>query len=362
MEELDFLVRRDNLAELSWGAAQTRSDAALEPGEVLVRIERYALTANNITYGVVGDAMRYWEFFPATDGWGRLPVWGFAEVVASRASDTSVGERVFGYLPMSAYLRLRPERTGKRGFRDTSEHRRTLPAAYQQYEAAPGGGDPKLDDAAAVLRPLFGTGFLIDAWLQSNAQFGARQVVFSSASSKTALGAAFMLSKRTQRDFQIVGLTSARNRAFCERTGYYDRVLEYGELSGLSPDVPSAFIDMAGDRDVLHAVHHQLGSGLRSSTLVGATHRKLGLSEAQASLPGPTPSWFFAPSEVEVQHKALGPQEFARRYTAAQQAFADSSANWLEIVRGSGRAAIESNYRTVLDGRAQPHQGIILSP
>ena len=58
--------------------------AALKEGEVLLRIDRYALTANNISYGAVGDTFGYWNFFPAGEGWGVIPVWGFAEVIESR--------------------------------------------------------------------------------------------------------------------------------------------------------------------------------------------------------------------------------------------------------------------------------------
>jgi hypothetical protein len=29
----------------------------------------------------MGDALRYWEFFPADEPWGQIPVWRFAELV-----------------------------------------------------------------------------------------------------------------------------------------------------------------------------------------------------------------------------------------------------------------------------------------
>ena len=85
IETLDFQVRRDDLGKVRWAEAQTRADQPLEPGDVLLRLDRFALTSNNITYGLVGELMQYWSFFPAPDGWGRLPVWGFADVVQSRA-------------------------------------------------------------------------------------------------------------------------------------------------------------------------------------------------------------------------------------------------------------------------------------
>ncbi|MDG0970259.1 MAG: DUF2855 family protein, partial [Porticoccaceae bacterium] len=39
---------------------------ALQDGEVLVSIERFAFTANNVTYGAAGDTIGYWKFFPAS--------------------------------------------------------------------------------------------------------------------------------------------------------------------------------------------------------------------------------------------------------------------------------------------------------
>ena len=38
---------------------------AIDNGEIAVRIESYAFTANNVTYGVAGDTIGYWKFFPA---------------------------------------------------------------------------------------------------------------------------------------------------------------------------------------------------------------------------------------------------------------------------------------------------------
>ena len=54
-----------------------------------LRVERFGLTANNVTYGAFGDQLGYWQFFAAPEGWGRIPVWGFGEVVASRCGRAS---------------------------------------------------------------------------------------------------------------------------------------------------------------------------------------------------------------------------------------------------------------------------------
>src|SRR3954454_4307507 len=92
----DFLVKRDDLREC--GVAESEAPA-LEPGQALLRVDTFGLTANNVTYAVMGEAMSYWKFFPAEDGWGRVPVWGFAEVERSEAEGVEAGTRLYGYLP-----------------------------------------------------------------------------------------------------------------------------------------------------------------------------------------------------------------------------------------------------------------------
>jgi hypothetical protein len=360
-QHLDFMVRRDDLSQVRCAESQTQRDQPLEPGDALLRVDRFALTSNNITYALVGELMRYWDFFPAPDGWGRIPVWGYADVVASRAPGLSEGERIYGYLPMSPYLRVRPERITEQSFDDASEHRRQLPIVYQWYVRAQ-RSDALSEDLRSLLQPLCGTAFLIDDWLNDQALFGAKQVVIASASSKTALATAFLLSLRPQRGFEVIGLTSPRNRGFCERVGYYDRVVEYADVASLPPSVPTLLIDMAGDLAVRRQVHTHFGTALRHSSSVGLTHRELAaLLGAEPDLPGPAPELFFAPTHVEVREKTWGPEVFAERVREAENKFFESARGWMEIVHGRGMPAIEAAYRSVLDGRAQPHQGLILS-
>src|SRR5450631_2757395 len=104
-----------------------------------LHVESFALTSNNITYAVFGDAMQYWNFFPASTSdpasgtWGRVPVWGFAEVVDSGDSPLEPGRRVYGYFPMATDLRVEPGRFDARGFSDLAAHRQAMAAAYNRY-------------------------------------------------------------------------------------------------------------------------------------------------------------------------------------------------------------------------------------
>ncbi len=201
----EFHVARDDLHR----TAVMRRDVDLADGEVLCRVDRFALTANNITYAAHGTDMHYWDFFPAPDGWGIVPVWGFADVVASRCTGVTVGARVYGYWPMADFAVLAPVNATPRGFVDGAPHRAGLAAVYNAYQVvAAGVGDER---AHALFRPLFMTSFLLsEVYGDATAPF-----VLSSASSKTALGMAHGLQARGRT---VVGLTSARNVAFVAAT------------------------------------------------------------------------------------------------------------------------------------------------
>ena len=96
----------------------TSNLAGLNPGEALLRIERLALTSNNITYAAFGDVphLRYWSFYPTgEEGYGHMPAWGFAEVVTSTVDGVEVGERYYGFWPIASHVVMQPVRVSGRG-------------------------------------------------------------------------------------------------------------------------------------------------------------------------------------------------------------------------------------------------------
>jgi hypothetical protein len=354
---VEFEVRRDD-----WRQCRTTSGPLppdLRPGQVLFRIDRFALTSNNISYALAGDMLGYWRFFPAEDPWGRLPVMGFADVLRSAHGEVRAGERVFGFFPMSTHLVIEAVAASPTQFMDGASHRQDSAPVYRQYLRC--AGDPlyeqRREDALLLLRGLFFTSFLVDDFLADNDGFGAATFVLSSASSKTAIALAYLLSQR--RAGTVVGLTSPRNRAFVEGLGCYDRVVSYDEIEAVDSGRPTVFVDHAGDGPVVAAVHAHFGDQLRHSAVVGATHWDR--RRTPAALPGPVPSFFFAPSQFEKRQAEWGPAEFQERLGGAWQRFLAFSDGWLEVVRGHGLAEVERVYREVLEGRAQPHQGHVLS-
>jgi len=360
-ESLDFVVDRTDMRRTAFVPGRHSAESALEPGQVLVRVDRFAFTANNVTYGAVGDMIGYWKFFPAEGSWGRIPVWGFADVIRSRHEAIAEGERLYGYFPMSTHLVLAPDRVLPANFVDASAHRAALPPVYNNYTrvAADPGYERAHEAEMALFRPLFTTSFLLDDFLAENDFFGARSVLLSSASSKTALGLAFLLSSNRRDRAGVVGLTSRAHTTFVTNTGYYSRTVPYGEVGSLPRDTPTALVDFAGNGELLDAVHRHLGDGLRYSCRVGVTHwEKMTPPE---SLPGPAPIFFFAPDRVRTRIGDWGAAGFQARVGEAMRRFLASTGSWFHLVEGRGRAAVESVYGAMLDGRADPAEGHVLS-
>lgn len=368
---LRLLIARGDLHRTTW---QPDPDAtrALAPGQARLAIEQVALTANNITYAAFGEAMKYWQFFPAPDAaHGCLPTWGFATVVESQAEGVAVGRRVWGFLPLGTHLVVQPGRVRAGGFMEQSPHRADLAAAYQAYafcDADP-AWSPALEGLQAVLKPLFMTAFLLDDFLADEGFFGARRLLLSSASSKTAYATAFCLAQRPRAARpEIVGLTSAARTGFVEGLGCYDRVLGYDALESLPAGEPAVYVDFAGDAGLRRRVHTRWAERLAYSSSIGGTHwRELG---SGGGLPGPRPTLFFAPAQARKRSapppEGWGAEAFGQRLGLAWLGFLaavqQGSEPWVRIVRHQGPHAAEAAYRALLDGRADPRDGVMLSP
>ena len=252
-------VRRDDLTQ----SRVVSVDAApLEPGEVLARIDSFALTANNVTYGVSGDSIGYWNFFPAAEGWGHIPVWGYATVIESRCDEVPVGEQVWGFLPMASHVVMQPSGVRHGHFVDAAAHRAALPSLYNRYQNT--AGDPPalkaLADERSGLFPLFTTSYVIADFLADNDWFGARQVIVLSASSKTGFGLANILHNWADKPVSVIGATSGGNRDFVESLGICDQVIAYDQIDTLDPQVPTIVVDMAGSAPILTALAAALPS------------------------------------------------------------------------------------------------------
>lgn len=349
-----------NRARIIENRISERPLAPLGDGEVRAKVDSFALTANNISYALTGNALGYWQFFPEDADWGVVPVWGFAEVIESRCAEVAAGARFYGFLPMASHVVMKPVHANDRGFADGLPHRAALPTVYNLY-ARTEQDSPDLAAAAdmrSLLFPLFSTSYLIADYLEDNALFGAEQVIIGSASSKTGFATAHYAGMLAYRPRTIVGLTSPGNIAFTESLGLYDRVLAYDSVTAIDR-VPSVYIDMSGDGAVLAAVHHHLGDNVKASIGVGATHWDA--PRNREPLPGAAPAFFFAPAQVAKRDGEWGQGEVLRRANAANLAFAAGIGDLLDITHHNGADAVAAQYAAMVKNATPPTQGVILS-
>lgn len=356
-------VNRDELAT----SRVVTSPVDLDDGQILARIDRFAVTSNNVTYAVLGHTLGYWDFFPPAEaGWGRVPAFGYAEVVASRCSGVEEGTRVYGYFPMASHLVLEPGRINEHSFHDMAAHRQPMSEVYNRYAIA--ATDP-LHDAARerqrmLLHPLFMTSFVIDDLFGDNDFFrsaaGANSAditaVISSASSKTAIGVGHLMQQRD--NVRVVGLTSAGNLDFTTSLGCYDEVFTYDRVADL-PVGPAVYVDISGSGTLKHQVHGHYGDQLGFSSAVGATDWA-DVAGGEGELAGPTPEFFFAPTQLQKRTEDWGREEMERRIVDAWKGYSRWTNSWLEVVDHDGVGALAELWAGMLPGRVDPKIGHVV--
>jgi hypothetical protein len=356
---LDFHVNRDDFHDTQFVPGEPID--SLADGQVLFKIDRFALTSNNISYAAAGDMLNYWGFFPGPDRWGRIPAMSFGDVIESKHPDVAVGGRCFGFFPMSRYLVIEPEPTTM-GMVDGVAHRSEHAPVYRTYSYTGPDAlyDESREDQILLLRGLFMTSFLVDDMIGDEDFYGAEAGIVTSASSKTAIALGHQLARRGRGP--VIGLTSARNREFVEKLGCYDEVVLYDELDRipeLTPAAGAVMVDMAGNGEVVEGIHTRLKDQLKYSCTVGATHWESGARSQD--LPGPQPEFFFAPSRIVKRSQDWGPAGLQERLGTSWNDFVAFSDQWMAIKRHEGPEALRCVYLEVLGGGLDPSDGHIIS-
>ena len=351
-----FEVRKNNLSVFR---VTERTLPGIAEGEILTEIERFALTANNISYAVVGDRLGYWKFFPVDEDWGVIPVWGFAKVVESKHPEVNVGERLYGYWPMGTHVVMRPGKVRNDQLRDMSPHRAELAAVYNSYARTSGEAhyDPAMDDERMLLMPLYATSFCLSDFLAANDYFGATQVVVPSASSKTAIGLAYALQDDPDSP-TCVGMTSAPNLERVAALGLYDDVIAYEDLLAIDNQEPAVIVDMSGNGALLSELHRHLGENMQFTSNVGLTHYDAG--QMGPDFIRERSAMFFAPGHIQKRAGEWGPGEFQKRAYAFWHSAAIRSRDWLDIEHCHGVDSIQAAFERVRDGKVGPDRGLVV--
>ncbi|WP_414829008.1 DUF2855 family protein [Alteromonas sp. H39] len=333
----------------------TLTDDVLGKHDVLLKIEQFGFSANNITYASMGEKMGYWGFFPAGAGYGIIPVWGFAIVQRSMHPDIKEGERIFGYLPMASHWVIRAGNVNEYGFKDVHPNRKSISQVYDQYLRCEADPAYNLDKEVwqQAFRPLFMTSFVLDEYVFNNVVQSA--ILISSASSKTATGCAcLMRHQREKREsrFRIIGLTSEANRDMVCDSNCYDEVMTYGEANTLPGDDTYWLLDFAANGDMLTTLKEHLGEALDRITLIGATDWQSKIKPDRASL---NADIFFAPAHVKHLQQEWGHEGFLSRYATAWKLFGNTTTQTYYEETHEGVNKVLSVYKDTLAGLMNPN-------
>ncbi len=358
----DFVFNPEDFRDAEFVSGACFDSDALAEGEVIIEIDRLALTANTISYGIAGRSglIRYLESFPAPEGRARLPFWGFGNIVASAHAELSVGERLYGFYPPSTHLLTKMGKVTPTTCQDMTPCRTSIPAFYAEYAraAAEPGYSPDFDDLQSLLRPVISTSFLLENYITRHDFYSARNIIITSASSKTAFGFGHFLVNQHGDKCRAIGLTSARNKAFVEKTGCYHQVLTYEEVDSL-PLEASVIFDMAGNAALRETIHNHLGDYIAYSGIVGATHWEEGGRNA-ADLPGAKPVFWSGPDEIAFLAKQSNePTQLLNVIGGRTIGLMIEAAQWLDVTHYNSRPDIKQAYIDMLDGKVTAEQGVI---
>lgn len=324
--------------------------------QVLLRIEKFAYTANNVTYALVGDQIGYWKFFPVEEtGKGIIPCWGFARVEHSKHPEIKAGSRYYGFFPMATHLIVTPGAVRKDRFTDFSTPRQGLPVIYNQCilcETDP-LYHPEHEELQSLIRPLFTTSFLIHDQFELNEFYGAKQLILISASSKTGIGLASCL---VNEDIHVVGVTSERNVPLVEKTGYYDEVVTYNEIEKITRQ-KSALVDFAGNHSTQLAIQQHLENEVTYNCVVGMV--RFESDKGKPVLPVRA-KFFFAPTYAARRIKELGPVEFGKRLAEKYHQFIQDAQSWIDIKHHKGGNNLLQLHQEMVSGQLSAREGHIV--
>jgi DNA-binding Lrp family transcriptional regulator len=341
------------------------ADSALvvEKGAVLLAVETFAYSANNITYAVAGDTLGYWKFFPPTgentDRWGVIPVWGFANVVASKAEGIPIGDRLFGYFPPAKFVKMTPVAITERRFIDGTAHRSKLPQGYNLYQRVLNekSYNPAFDRERMLLFPLLITAFCLwDALKEAN-WYGAKQIIILSASSKTSCGLGYAL-QADEESPTVIGITADRNLAKVKSLDIYDQSIPYDQVTSVAANIPTVIVDMSGNTKILAALHTRLGDNMKFTINVGLTHWTN--AKPQQGILRERSTFFFAPGHIQKRLKDWGPDGFEQKTTAFLATTAAKTRTWLKFKQINGLGELEAIHPAVCQGAIPPDEGLIV--
>ncbi|WP_334021495.1 DUF2855 family protein [Alteromonas sp. S015] len=330
---------------------------------IVIKIERFAFTANNLTYYMVGDRLGYWQFFPAintssNENWGVIPVWGVGQVISSNNDSVEVGRRFLGYFPPAEYLVMANTTMTNNNLIDCSPHRLKLPQGYNVYRPLPAHAADASAEVNAkqheqenfqmLLWPLYATSYCLSEEVDTIPASQREQLLVLSASSKTSLGLAFALK---EAGMKAIGVTSEKRIASLETLGVYSTVISYEQLETLQLK-STVVVDMSGSAQVNASIKHRLGAHLTRYINVGLTHW-------QDVKPSSDEEFFFAPAHIQRRMSEIGAAEYQKLSSGFVSKAIAWSASWLNVKEREGLSTLQDDFSQHQQGQIPSNEGRI---
>ena len=257
---------------------------------------------------------------------------------------------------MSRYLKVIPKKVNDFGFIDDSNHRRKLPPVYNHYSKIIKHADESLE-YHPLIKPLFLTSFLNYFFLQDEKFFDCDQIILTSASSKTALSLAFLLSKYKSKDNKkLIAITSEKNIQFISEIKFYDIVLSYDNAEENLKRSKSVIVDFAGNSDYLKKLSDHLGDGLKHVSLIGLAD----WSSKTNFKSIPNSKFFFAPNHAEKRYREMGVKRTTLLSDELLKEFIMKVKNYIKLEYCNDPKDIHELYLKSLKGKIDPSKGYMV--
>ena len=95
--------------------------------------------------------------------------------------------------------------------------------------------------------------------------------------------------------------------------------------------------------------------------IVGATHLDALAITGDQGLPGPRPTFFFAPDQIKKRREDWGPGGIEKGHAASWRAFAPVVEGWVDVIVGKGPDGLRHAWLEVLSGKTDPRVGHVIS-
>lgn len=361
MHNISLEFDRNKVRKLAVVNQSLPLNRGIPKNHLLLKLQRFGLTSANLAHPLVPGMSNSWPrlFAHDGDGVGRLPVWGYAEVVESNSPDIEPGMGLYGCFPMTRYLLVDADQYAAK--RSEFDFGFPITGAVSTGQSLPIITESEsLNDAdlQILLRPLLSSAYLIMEELRESEFWQTEQIIITAASSKTAIGLSYFLQElfvhsQVTHTPSLIGLTAQRHQGFVTENGYFDQVFNYDQFRYMG-NKDSVLVDFTGNHQLQSMIHYFLKERLIHTYALGACHWQQRASAGQIS---PDSEQFSAPKYFSQQ--GGGASDLCQAFEPSWMSASEALRRWLQPELIEGVDEVRWVYEQVLAGNANPKVGYL---